>query len=279
MKITIALIFILSMFIEVATAQIAEPLAEVGQSNYIKGDFQEAANSFGSAFEQSPNDASLAYNLANSQYRLGQFDQALQTYNQAVTISQDSKLKQKAYYNAGNSLFNLGKVDQAIDSYKKALELNPDDIDAKFNLEFAREQLKKNQQNSQDKNDKNKSDSKDQQDSKDKDPSKDSESDEENKDDKNSQQNEGSPSQKKSDSNNQNADPPEDPPEENSMNAKQEQEKADSEAAASQAKQPEGLSKEQAEQWLLSINENLKKYGQMQASKLRPSPGYNGKDW
>jgi tetratricopeptide (TPR) repeat protein len=31
---------------------------------------------------------------------------------------------------------------KAIESYQKALEINPDDIDAKFNLELARRMLK-----------------------------------------------------------------------------------------------------------------------------------------
>ena len=91
--------FIFSFFcLEFASAQIDKPLAEVGQSNYLDGNFQEAVKNFSSAFDQSPNEASLAYNLANSQYRLGKFEQALQSYNQAATISLDSKLKQKAYY-------------------------------------------------------------------------------------------------------------------------------------------------------------------------------------
>jgi Ca-activated chloride channel family protein len=43
----------------------------------------------------------------------------------------------------GNALFRINKLDESIVAYKKALELNPSDMDAKFNLEFAREQIKK----------------------------------------------------------------------------------------------------------------------------------------
>jgi Ca-activated chloride channel homolog len=276
-------IFIFSFFhLEFAAAQINKFLAEVGQSNYFDGKFQEAAKNFSSAFDQSPNDASLAYNLANSQYRLGKFGQALQSYNQAAVISQDSKLKQKAYYNAGNASFNLGKLEQAIDSYKKALELNPDDLEAKYNLEFSRDQLKKRQQNQQKKDEQKKSSDKDNKDSEKQNPDKsDSQKKQENNEEsKENQDTNSKPNENEDNSNSKNSEnEPIEHSQENSEDNQEAEKKENGNQPAGGAPQQDGLSKEQAEQWLLSINENRKKFGQMQAKKLKPNSEYRGKDW
>jgi tetratricopeptide (TPR) repeat protein len=50
----------------------------------------------------------------------------------------------KGYYNSGNVLYREGKWEEAIGAYKKALELNPNDEDAKYNLEFVRQKIKEN---------------------------------------------------------------------------------------------------------------------------------------
>ncbi|HNP65304.1 MAG TPA: VWA domain-containing protein [Woeseiaceae bacterium] len=51
-------------------------------------------------------------------------------------------------YNLGNAMAYQGKLDAAIDAYEKTLELNPDDDDAKYNLEFIKD-LKKQQEQDQ----------------------------------------------------------------------------------------------------------------------------------
>ena len=276
-------IFLFSFFrLDLVSAQIDKPLAEVGQSNYLDGNFQEAVKNFSSAFNQSPDEASLAYNLANSQYRLGKFGQALQSYNQAATISQDSKLKQKAYYNAGNASFNLGKLEQAIDSYKKALELNPDDLEAKYNLEFSRKQLKNRQQKQQENNKQNKSSDKDNKDSEKQNPNQ-SDSQKNQEDNKESKENQEANSQPNKNEDNSNSKDSESelqkPSQESSEDTQGAENKNNDSQSAEEVPQEDGLSKEQAEQWLLSINENRKKFGQMQAKKLKPNSEYRGKDW
>lgn len=276
-------IFLFSFIcLDFASAQINKPLAEIGQSKYLDGEFQGAVKNFSAAFDQSPNDASLAYNLANSQYRLGKFGQALQSYNQAAIISEDSKLKQKAYYNAGNASFNLGKLEQAIDSYKKALELNPDDLEAKYNLEFSREQLKKQKQNQQQDDKQKKSSDKDNKDSEKQNSDK-SDSQKNQDNNKESEENQETNSQHNENEDNSDSKGSGDKPIENSQKNSEDNQEAENKEngnqSAGEASQQDGLSKEQAEQWLLSINENRKKFGQMQAKKLKPNSEYRGKDW
>ena len=54
-------------------------------------------------------------------------------------------IKQKSTYNMGNTLYRMNKLDESVLAYKKALELDSTDMNAKYNLEFVREQIKKKQ--------------------------------------------------------------------------------------------------------------------------------------
>jgi hypothetical protein len=55
----------------------------------------------------------------------------------------------KAYYNIGNSFFKQDKLQESIEAYKKALDINPNDRDAKYNLELARAKLKESSEKQQ----------------------------------------------------------------------------------------------------------------------------------
>ncbi len=55
-------------------------------------------------------------------------------------------MKRQALYNKGNALFRTGDVNKAIKAYQRALEIDPKDVDTKFNLEYARLQQKRAQQ-------------------------------------------------------------------------------------------------------------------------------------
>ncbi len=54
----------------------------------------------------------------------------------------------RSLYNLGNAMAYQGKLDSAIDAYEKTLLLDPDDEDAKYNLELVKE-LKKQQEQEQ----------------------------------------------------------------------------------------------------------------------------------
>ena len=92
----------------------------------------------------------LDYDLATTEYRLGRFDAAAQSYHTAV--GGDPRLAERAYYNLGNtyvwqarsSIDHMTKrmaLRGAISSYEEALLLDPNDLDAKWNLEVALRRL------------------------------------------------------------------------------------------------------------------------------------------
>ena len=149
------------------------------------------------------------FNLGAAWYKQKKMEDAVQQFTDIAESASDKSLKAKAYHNLGNALLESQKLEESIEAYKKSLLNNPKDDETRYNLAYAQEKLKQQQQQNKDqdqqnkdqknKDDKNK-DSKDQdnkdQDQKNKDDknkdNKDQDNkdqDQQNKDDKNKDQN------------------------------------------------------------------------------------------
>jgi len=121
---------------------------EDGNKKYREQNYEEALKSYTDALLESPESPQLHYNISNVLYNQKKYKDAISELEK--TLSTDNVMLQgKAYYNMGNCAFQEGEYDKAIDYYKKALEIDPNDEDAKFNLEFTRQKLKEMMQNQQ----------------------------------------------------------------------------------------------------------------------------------
>ena len=82
-------------------------------------------------------------------------------------MNDDKNKKSAGLYNLGNSLLKANKVKESIEAYKGSLKLSPDNNEAKYNLAYAQDLLKqqqeqqKQQQQNKDKQDQNKDNKKD----------------------------------------------------------------------------------------------------------------------
>jgi Ca-activated chloride channel family protein len=225
-------------------------ITQKGTSHYEKQEFKLAEEKFYQANQKQPENPELIYNLGNSHYKNGNYQEALQAYSQVASSATDKTLKHKSVYNTGNSLFNLGKLEEAVNAYKASLEIDPNDMDAKFNLEYVLQEMKKQKQKKQ-----NPSSSKDNKSSK--------------KDD--------SPAdfdpQKNPSPGNKSQSPPQIQPKTNPAQEKK------SESALKQKTRGEDISKQEAERRLSSLNEDLKKFSRKQA-EINKSPAHvSSNDW
>ncbi len=124
-----------------ACSPTAEKLNQQGNQAYLKEVYQEAYQAYRSAQIESPELAEPYYNAANSLYRQGKYAAALAQLEQALSFAGDRALAENSLFNSGNNYFNSQEWQAAIEAYKQALLLNPDDQDAKYNLELALQQL------------------------------------------------------------------------------------------------------------------------------------------
>lgn len=112
-----------------------------GVKAYQDGNYEEALGKFQNALLDDPENPQIHFDAGTALYQQEKYEDALKSFQKAIQTNEET-LQEAAYYNQGNTLFRMDKLQEAIEAYKKALDLNPDDQDAKFNLEFTRAKLK-----------------------------------------------------------------------------------------------------------------------------------------
>ncbi len=102
---------------------------------YNSGDYEGALDAYGKLLSERPDVPELGYNAGNTLHRLGDYERAAQETQRALPPS-SRKLGAATYYALGNHFFALGQLEQALDAYRNALLLDSKDEDAKYNLEL-----------------------------------------------------------------------------------------------------------------------------------------------
>ncbi len=116
-----------------------------GNALFKQGKYGAAANQYQDALLENPNSLHIHFNMGDVEYKNKNYEKALEFY-QKVLKTEDAQLQAKTYYNIGNTLYRIGKLPESILAYQEALKRNPNDLDAKYNLEFVRNKLKENAQ-------------------------------------------------------------------------------------------------------------------------------------
>ncbi len=250
-----ASIIILLALANPAAGKSFSSLNNKGNKFYLKGKYQKALELYKKAEIQNPNSPILSNNLGNVGYQQQAFNEAERYYQRALE-NKDKKQLADTYYNLGNNLFRQGRIEESVAAYQSCLERNPDDLDAKYNLEFIRRMKQQNQKSKE-------SHEQEKQDKDRKKEGQDQSGEKNQKKDKGQQQPRGESDQGKKKE------------EERQLGQKQEQEQQQEESSRLQ---PE-MSREEAERILEAIKDQEKellkkqeKFGQVKAVRI-------GRDW
>ena len=157
-KKTIYIIFVLSA---ITFAQSKRSLNNDGVDLYSTKKYADAEVKFKKGLEKDPELFQGHFNLGDAYYKQGRYDEALQSYKNSLQFTDDKTNQAKVYHNIGNALMKQQKYQESVGAYANSLKKNPDDLDTKYNLSYALNMMKQNQQ--QNKNDKNQDKNKDQQ--------------------------------------------------------------------------------------------------------------------
>lgn len=136
-------------------AQSVRSLINGGNNLYKDEKYAEAEAKYRKALEQDSALVPGKFNLGNSLYKQGKVDEAVKEYETMLQPAAPSDRRAQSHYNIGNSYLQQKKYEEAIRSYVESLKLKPDDFDAKYNLSYALQMLKHQQQQKQNKDKKN----------------------------------------------------------------------------------------------------------------------------
>ena len=120
-----------------------------GHGPYSGGDYAAALESYRDAQGRTPKSGEPHYNSGNTLYRMEEYEDALQSFDESLMHAK-GELRSHGFFNRGNTTFQQEQYPQAIEAYKEVLRMDPDDGDAKHNLELALSQIPPEDQQQQD---------------------------------------------------------------------------------------------------------------------------------
>ena len=120
-----------------------------GNRLFLEGRYAEAVEAYRDALADGETPR-LHYNLGTALLRLGRHDEA-ERHLRAALGNVEPELRQRTHYNLGSRFLEAALatpapeerrplLEGAVEAYRQALRLDPDDVDAKWNLEMALEQ-------------------------------------------------------------------------------------------------------------------------------------------
>jgi Ca-activated chloride channel family protein len=88
-----------------AGAESARDLVATGNSLYVAGDYDKALEAYNQAATEQPDAGEPLFNKGNAYFQKGEFDKAREAYQSAALKTKDLSLEAAAQYNLGNTLF------------------------------------------------------------------------------------------------------------------------------------------------------------------------------
>jgi len=117
--------------------------AEDPDELYRKGRFAEAEKAYAGADMDHPKDIRYRYNRGCAAFQNSDYKGALGAFSSVMRRAQEDETRFRAAYNLGNTAYQQDEFSSAVTYYKQALFYDPDNLDAKINLELALRMLQR----------------------------------------------------------------------------------------------------------------------------------------
>jgi Ca-activated chloride channel family protein len=126
-------------------AQTVSSSVKQGIQAFDAQNYEQAKKHFIDAQLENPENAKLYYNIGTAAYMNKEYEQAQKNFMQAAGTG-DIKLRHDAQYNLANTEYRLGNLDEAIKGYENILKEFPEDGQAKENLAFVKQKKQEKQE-------------------------------------------------------------------------------------------------------------------------------------
>ena len=127
-----------------------------GNREYGKEKYSESEISYRRAIDKNNGSPDAVFNTGDALYKQKKYEDAGRQFIENHDMNDNMKKRSASLYNLGNSLLMANKIRESIDAYKGSLKLDPGNMEAKYNLAYAQDLLKEQQQQQQQQNDRDK---------------------------------------------------------------------------------------------------------------------------
>ena len=145
----ILLVILLAATAVQAFAQIDRHQVRQGNRQFKAGRFEAADISYRKALLRDSTSYAAGYNLANTLYKEGNYDEAAKQFSKMAPKAKGRPDEASFWFNAGDVAIQKKDWKTAVDAFHASLLLNPSDLDAKENYLYAKKMLEDQQQQEQ----------------------------------------------------------------------------------------------------------------------------------
>ncbi len=140
------MVVLLGLFSAGVSAQSVKSLVRKGNKLYDQKKYSDAEVMYRKAQAKNPKYEKSTFNLGDALYQQKNFKGAGNFFQHLAEMSKTPEYKAHSWYNLGNTLMSQKQYEKSIAAYINSLKLDPSNMDAKYNLTYARKMLKKQKQ-------------------------------------------------------------------------------------------------------------------------------------
>jgi len=145
----ILILIFMVFFTGYSFAQADKKLIRQGNKEYEKNRYPESEIFYRKAIDKNKESADAVFNSGDALYKQKKYEDAGNQFIETHKMNEDKIKKSTSLYNLGNSFLMANKLQESIEAYKNSLKLKPDNPEAKYNLAYAQDLLRKQQQEQQ----------------------------------------------------------------------------------------------------------------------------------
>ena len=156
MKLYLSLFIVMSMFLTRETyAQEDRRLIREGNREFEKEKYEDSEILYRKAMEDTKLPYLTSFNIGDALYKQEKYEEAAKKFKELSEQESEKYAKAGSFHNLGNSFLHANKLEESIEAYKSALRKNPNDLETKYNLAFAQDKLKEQQEQQEQNKDQN----------------------------------------------------------------------------------------------------------------------------